>query len=184
ESVTLANRLIEGQVLNAQCAEESYLLKLENSTLKKQIEELNHLNTDTNNNNHSNNNYAQTKTRDSSDFVAESDDNELEILQETVNRLSAENRRLQSTPNSELASLQEELTLVKMRDAEAQVNLNELRQRIADLNREWQLHDSTCKIARETNNISVNHDAYDLIAHELIALKMREAQTDCDNKLL
>ncbi|CAF5193021.1 unnamed protein product, partial [Rotaria magnacalcarata] len=89
ESVTLANRLIEGQVLNAQCAEESYLLKLENSTLKKQIEELNHLNTDTNNNNHSNNNYAQTKTRDSSDFVAESDDNELEILQETVNRLSA-----------------------------------------------------------------------------------------------
>ncbi|CAF4593863.1 unnamed protein product, partial [Rotaria magnacalcarata] len=60
----------------------------------------------------------------SSDFVAESDDNELEILQETVNRLSAENRRLQSTPNSELASLQEELTLVKMRDAEAQVNLN------------------------------------------------------------
>ncbi|CAF3962560.1 unnamed protein product [Rotaria magnacalcarata] len=184
ESVTLANRLIEGQVLNAQCAEESYLLKLENSTLKKQIEELNHLNTDTNNNNHSNNNYAQTKTRDSSDFVVESDDNELEILQETVNRLSAENRRLQSTPNSELASLQEELTLVKMRDAEAQVNLNELRQRIADLNREWQLHDSTCKIARETNNISVNHDAYDLIAHELIALKMREAQTDCDNKLL
>ncbi|CAM4771760.1 unnamed protein product [Rotaria magnacalcarata] len=167
ESVTLANRLIEGQVLNAQCAEESYLLKLENSTLKKQIEELNHLNTDTNNNNHT-----------------ESDDNELEILQETVNRLSAENRRLQSTPNSELASLQEELTLVKMRDAEAQVNLNELRQRIADLNREWQLHDSTCKIARETNNISVNHDAYDLIAHELIALKMREAQTDCDNKLL
>ncbi|CAF1987229.1 unnamed protein product [Rotaria magnacalcarata] len=167
ESVTLANRLIEGQVLNAQCAEESYLLKLENSTLKKQIEELNHLNTDTNNNNH-----------------IESDDNELEILQETVNRLSAENRRLQSTPNSELASLQEELTLVKMRDAEAQVNLNELRQRIADLNREWQLHDSTCKIARETNNISVNHDAYDLIAHELIALKMREAQTDCDNKLL
>ncbi|CAF4183124.1 unnamed protein product [Rotaria socialis] len=184
ESVTLANRLIEGQVLNAQCAEESYLLKRENCTLKKQIEELNHLNTDTNNNNHNNNNYAQTKTRDSSDFIAESDDNELEILQETVNRLSAENRRLQSTPNSELASLQEELTLVKMRDAEAQVNLNELRQRIADLNREWQLHDSTCKIARETNNISVNHDAYDLIAHELIALKMREAQTDCENKLL
>ena len=29
-----------------------------------------------------------------------------------------------------------------------------------------------------------NNDAYDLIAHELISLKMREAQTDCDNKLL
>jgi chromosome segregation ATPase len=89
-----------------------------------------------------------------------------------------ENRRLQSTPNSEIASLQEELTLVKMRDAEAQVSMNELRQRIADLNREWQLHDGTCM----KNN--PNNDAYDLIAHELITLKMREAQTDCDNKLL
>ena len=70
-----------------------------------------------------------------------------------------------------------------MRDAETQVNLNELRQRIADLNREWQLHDSLCKTARETDN-SPHDDTYDLIAHELISLKMREAQTDCDNKLL
>ena len=65
-----------------------------------------------------------------------------------------------------------------MRDAEAQVSMNELRQRIADLNREWQLHDSTCL----KNN--PNNDAYDLIAHELITLKMREAQTNCDNKIL
>jgi hypothetical protein len=65
-----------------------------------------------------------------------------------------------------------------MRDAEAQMSMNELRQRIADLNREWQLHDSTCM----KNN--PNNDAYDLIAHELISLKMREAQTDCDNKVL
>ena len=70
-----------------------------------------------------------------------------------------------------------------MRDAEAQVNLNEVRQRIADLNREWQLHDSTCKQERELNSEPSN-DAYDLIAHQLISLKMREAQLDCDNKLL
>ena len=70
-----------------------------------------------------------------------------------------------------------------MRDAEAQVNLNEVRQRIADLNREWQLHDSTCKQERELLSEPSN-DAYDLIAHELISLKMREAQLDCDNKLL
>ena len=66
------------------------------------------------------------------------------------------------TPNSEIAALHEELTLVKMRDAETQVNLNELRQRIADLNREWQLHDSLCKTARETDN-SPHDDTYDLI---------------------
>jgi septal ring factor EnvC (AmiA/AmiB activator) len=155
--------------------------------LKKQIEEINHLNNSTN----------QTKNSNSSDFLIASNNNELEVLHETVNRLSEvcyikffygyiifilislkENRRLQSKPNSEIASLQEELTLVKMRDAEAQVNMNEVRQRIADLNREWQLHDSTCM----KNN--PNNDAYDQIAHELISLKMREAQTDCDNKVL
>ncbi|CAF0893319.1 unnamed protein product [Rotaria sordida] len=182
ESLTLANRLIEGQVLNAQYAEESYQLKRENCTLKKQIEEFYHSNNNNNNNNnHDSNN--QTKNINSSDFLVKSNDNELEILQETIDRLSDENRRLQSTPNSELASLQEELTLVKMRDAEAQVNLNELRQRIADLNREWQFHDSICKANREINN-NPSNDAYDLIAHELISLKMREAQADCDNKLL
>ena len=74
-----------------------------------------------------------------------------------------------------------------MRDAEAQVNMNELRQRIADLNREWQLHDSTCKTIRgkaSSNDSSENNDTYDLLVHELLTLKMREAQTDCDNKLL
>ena len=71
-----------------------------------------------------------------------------------------------------------------MRDAEAQVSMTELRQRIADLNREWQLHDSTCKTIREKANYNSNNDTYDLITHELLAIKMREAQTDCDNKLL
>jgi chromosome segregation ATPase len=88
---------------------------------------------------------------------------------------------------NEIATLQEELTLVKMRDAEAQVGMNELRQRIADLNREWQSHVSTCKTIREqtnSTNADINSDTFDLITHELLAIKMREAQTDCDNKLL
>lgn len=38
ESATLANRLIEGQVSNAQYAEESYQLKRENSNLRKQLD--------------------------------------------------------------------------------------------------------------------------------------------------
>jgi chromosome segregation ATPase len=69
-----------------------------------------------------------------------------------------------------------------MRNAENEVNMNEIRQRIADLNREWQLHDTNCKTLRENNNS--DNDAYDLIAHELLSLKMREAQLDCDNKIL
>ena len=70
-----------------------------------------------------------------------------------------------------------------MRNAESEVNMNELRQRIADLNREWQMHDNTCKNLREKTNPSDN-DTYDIIAHELLSLKMREAQLDCDKKLL
>ena len=74
-----------------------------------------------------------------------------------------------------------------MRDAEAQVRMNELRQQITDLNHEWELHMSTCKIVREnndSNDSNSNDDTYDLIAHELLSLKMREAQIDCDKKLL
>ncbi len=64
--------------MNAQYAEESYQLKRENCTLKKQIEEINQLNQNSN----------QTKNSNSSDFLITSNDNELEVLHETVNRLS------------------------------------------------------------------------------------------------
>jgi len=160
--------------LNAQYAEESYQLKRENCTLKKHIDD------DDDNNNHLPQTHEQNPLQSTniSDFLITKNQNELDVLHETIDRLSTENRRLHSTPNTEIAILQEELTLVKMRDAEAQVNMNELRQRIADLNREWQQHESTCM------KNTPNSDAYDLIAHELISLKMREAQTDCDNKIL
>ncbi len=73
--------MIEGQVLNAQYAEESYQLKRENCNLKKQIEEINYLN--------NNNDIIQTQNGNSADYSETSDDNELEVLNETVDRLSA-----------------------------------------------------------------------------------------------
>ena len=73
--------MIEGQVLNAQYAEESYQLKRENCNLKKQIEEINYLN--------NKNDIIQTQNGNSADFSENSDDNELEVLNETVDRLSA-----------------------------------------------------------------------------------------------
>jgi hypothetical protein len=76
ESATLANRLIEGQVLNAQYAEESYQLKRENATLKKQLGQMN--NQTIIENNHTN----------PSDFNLVSNNEELESLRETVERLS------------------------------------------------------------------------------------------------
>jgi len=65
--------------LNAQYAEESYQLKRENTTLKKQIEDLNQLNNST----------IQTQNSNLSDFIIASNNNELEVLHETVDRLSA-----------------------------------------------------------------------------------------------
>ncbi len=43
---------------------------------------------------------------------------------------------------------------------------------------------NACKTIRESNSSNLTDDAYELIAHELLSLKMREAQIDCDNKLL
>lgn len=70
--------MIEGQVLNAQYAEESYQLKRENCNLKKQIEEINLLNEK----------IIQTNDSNSSDFLITSNNNEIESLNETVDRLS------------------------------------------------------------------------------------------------
>lgn len=152
ESATLANRLIEGQVLNAQYAEESYQLKRDISTLKKQIEDLAEQNSSTD----------KEKLR--------SNQTELENLREIVDRLTSANRSLQLTPEAEIAALQEQLTLVKMRDAEAQVNINELRQRLDELNRHWLNHQNQCQ--HQPNS------------HELLTIKMLEGQIDCEKKIL
>jgi hypothetical protein len=67
--------------LNAQYAEESYQLKRENCNLKKQIEQINYLT--------NNNDIIQTKNGNSSGVLETSNDDELEVLLETVDRLSA-----------------------------------------------------------------------------------------------
>ena len=74
------------------------------------------------------------------------------------------------TPEAEIAALQEELTLVKMRDAEAQVNVTELRQRFDDLHRQWLSHQNEC-----------DHQP---TSHELLTIKMLEGQIDCEKKIL
>ena len=80
ESATLANRLIEGQVLNAQYAEESYQIKRESCTLKKQLEEKNNQNTDKT--------MSQNTNQNPSESSLVSNDHELETLREVVHRLS------------------------------------------------------------------------------------------------
>ena len=57
-----------------------------------------------------------------------------------------------------------------MRDAEAQVNVTELRQRLDDLNRHWLNHQNEC-----------DHQP---TSHELLTIKMLEGQIDCEKKIL
>jgi hypothetical protein len=79
ESATLANRLIEGQVLNAHYAEESYQLKRDNCHLKKQIDDT------------INNERRPTNLSHRSDFLVpnpdDTDDN-IDRLRETIQRLT------------------------------------------------------------------------------------------------
>lgn len=70
-----------------------------------------------------------------------------------------------------------------MREAGAQVNLTELRQRLADLHQDWQNHTRNAQL-RSENSSTNETDTYELIAHELLSSKMREAQLDCDKKIL
>lgn len=79
---------------------------------------------------------------------------------------------MRSTPQLEIVTLQEELTLVKMRDAEAQSNIDELRQRFDEIQRLWKSHVDQCETGKPSNQ------------HDVLSTKMREAQVDCEKKIL
>ena len=57
----------------------------------------------------------------------------------TVGRLFQTNRQLQKDPTTEIQQLQEELIASKLREAEANLSMKELRQRVADLDKYWQV---------------------------------------------
>jgi len=46
----------------------------------------------------------------------------------------------ESTPDNSVAHLQEELIAVKLREAEANLSLKDLRQRVGELSQHWQRH--------------------------------------------
>ena len=49
------------------------------------------------------------------------------------------NRQVQNEPSAEIQCLQEELVACKLREAEANLSLKELQQKVHDLNRHWQV---------------------------------------------
>jgi hypothetical protein len=74
-------------VSNAQWAEESYQLKRDNATLRKQIEELNHQRRELTSHHHRDDGHT-------SDDVLVSNQEELEDLRQSINRLTAVGYRI------------------------------------------------------------------------------------------
>lgn len=174
ESANLAERLIKGQVVNAQNAELIYVLKNENQKLKDKQNEM------TLENETSQSLRRKQLSEQSHNF------NEKEILLEKVRRLIEENDLLRETPDHQ--RLEEELLQVKLREAEAQLAIRDLQKTIHVLNLEYQQFLDNRQAAmfqmqgqsQDSNaNKFQNSQA---IEEELLKIKMREAETQSEKK--
>lgn len=97
-------------------------------------------------------------------------------LQNQIEELEAENKRLheQPTPENSVAALQEELIAVKLREAEAHLGLKELKQNIADLQLVWQKH-----IEQTGAQITDLPEATKL-EQQILSLRLREAEVQAE----
>lgn len=160
ESVNLAERLIKGQVVNAQNSELIDILKNENKKLKEKLNELEIRNKE----NESLLSFNQNNDQE----------NEIQMLTQQVTTLMHENNILRESPVTQ--KLEEELVQIKMRDAEAQLAIKELQKTINTLNLEYQ----------EFLQAKQNGHKSDIqiIEEELLRVKMREAECQSEMKLI
>lgn len=180
ESANLAERLIKGQVTNAQNAELIYILKNENQKLKDKINEM-QIESDTAS--------EQNRIKQVEHTINSS---EMELLQQKIGILLEENTRLRETPDNQ--RLEDELIQIKMRDAESQLAIKELQKTIHVLNLEYQefLNNRSAAIAslNSTPLASVSSQAlfnrpeYQVMEEELLKVKMREAETQSEMKTI
>jgi len=174
ESANLAERLIKGQVINAQNAESIYVLKNDNQKLKDKLIELER----------EKEKALELGRQQLNEQSINS--NEISQLHAKIEMLNEENRQLRETPDHQ--RLEEELVLVKMREAEAQLAIKELQKTIHVLNLEYQefLNNRSAAV----NSLSAgpviinkeqNQDLH-VIEEELLKVKMREAETYSEMK--
>lgn len=162
ESASLAERLIQGQVVNAQNGESIDQLKNSNKKLFDKIMEFEA------------NSYENSIV--SNNFNEKI--NEIQILNEKMKSLVEENNLLRETPHNQ--KLEEELVEVKLRDAEAQLAIKELQKTIHVLNLEYQEF-----LNRSANpKLNVTKNDLQILEEELLKVKMREAETVSEMKAL
>jgi len=164
--------LIKGQVVNAQSAETIYVIKNENQKLKDRLVELE-------------GDKEKALEMGRQQLHEQSiNSNEIGQLHAKIEALNEENRQLRETPDHQ--RLEEELVLVKMREAEAQLAIKELQKTIHVLNLEYQefLNNRSAAINSLSGPTIVKEQNQELqvIEEELLKVKMREAETYSEMK--
>lgn len=109
---------------------------------------------------------------------------EMGELQAKIEMLQQENKKLRDTPGNQI--LEEELVLVKMREAEAQLAIKELQKTIHVLNLEYQefLNNRNAAVNSLSSPVmsNANPQNYQVIEEELLKVKMREAESQSEMK--
>lgn len=201
ESSALADRLIQGQVVRAQEAEDNYIIKRELAALRQQEltvqQELQKANNQIKE-------MHQAQTQPSSldsqteDLLKSLQDELVAVklreaegqetmrgLRQRIHELEEDNKRLrEATPNDSVASLQEELIAVKLREAEANLSMKELRQKVADLQAAWEKHRS--ENSHQSDNQSTpsrwsgNKLQVNQLQEELMTARLKEADATAE----
>lgn len=201
ESSALADRLIQGQVVRAQEAEDNYIIKRELAALRQQEltvqQELQKANNQIKE-------MHQAQTQPSSldsqteDLLKSLQDELVAVklreaegqetmrgLRQRIHELEEDNKRLrEATPNDSVASLQEELIAVKLREAEANLSMKELRQKVADLQAAWEKHRS--ENSHQADNQSTpsrwsgNKLQVNQLQEELMTARLKEADATAE----
>jgi len=178
ESASLAERLIKGQVVNAQSNEALDILKNENLKLK---DRMNELLSEKNRNEEQAAESAALQKSDSENKKINTLNHLSEIreLQDKIQSLIDDNNSLRDTP--EVQRLEEELVQIKLRDAEANLAVKELQKTIHVLNLEYQefLNKNFGSSVKQGSKTDMQ-----VIEEELIKVKLREAEAQSELKAL
>lgn len=201
ESSALADRLIQGQVVRAQEAEDNYIIKRELAALRQQElsvqQELERAN-----NQIKELNQAQPLSLDSQteDLLKSLQDELVAVklreaegqettrgLRQRIQEMEEESKRLrEAPPDNSVATLQEELIAVKLREAEANLSMKELRQKVADLQTAWEKHLSEAQSDNQStpSRWSGNKAQVSQLQEDLMTARLKEADATAELKEL
>ncbi|XP_048688311.1 EVI5-like protein isoform X3 [Caretta caretta] len=205
ESAALADRLIQGQVTRAQEAEENYIIKRELAVVKQQCSSatenlqkaqstirqlqdqqgnprftedfVNHLETE----------LEQSRLRETETLGAlkEMQDKVLDMEKAHLSRTGG--RWKESPRKNTMNDLQDELMTIRLREAQAQADLRELRQRLVELETQDQIHSNLLN-RTEQECLGLQEKLQYLTAQnkglqtQLSETKRKHAESECKSK--